>query len=79
MFPKNILGTDSISNITRTVNERFLALVRQPRRCSGRLLPSSFKYDISRVYDHPRYRRMPTQELVYDFTLVSVKLLIKYD
>ena len=33
------------------------------------------RYEIERVYDHPRYRRLPSQELVYDFTLVFQSIM----
>ena len=51
----------------------FLAIVRQPHRCSQERLSSSYKRYIYKVYDHPAYKRLESGQLVYDFSLLRTR------
>lgn len=75
-FPRNILGLSFRCVYPDLLYNQmtYTAVVRQPSRCSGKLLSNKYKYVISAVHDHPRYRRLPNNELVFDFALLKTRL-----
>ncbi|XP_059081546.1 coagulation factor X-like isoform X3 [Tigriopus californicus] len=49
----------------------ILAIVRQPTRCANRFLSSKYKYEIARVYNHPKYEAKANGQLLFDFALLQ--------
>jgi hypothetical protein len=47
-------------------------IIRQPRRCSGRFLSSSYIVAFDRILEHPYYGKTNTKQLLYDFALVKL-------